>query len=85
MDDEAMNAWFRDPDGNVISMVQQPDEHRKSMVTPMIAASDLDRARAWYAEKLGFIPRKVFEGTCSSSIPGPVRSVSTRRPRPARR
>ncbi len=85
MDDEAMNAWFRDPDGNVISMVQQPDEHRESMVTAMIAASDLDRTRAWYAEKLGFIPRKVFEGTARLRIPGPVRSVSTRRPRPARR
>jgi len=49
------NAWFKDADGNIhtiISTPQMPD----TKVTAMIASADLDRAKAWYGEKLGFEP-----------------------------
>src|SRR4029079_16239552 len=52
-----LNAWFRDSDGNWISVVQQPPEpDLEPGITAMLAASDLARARAWYADKLGLEP-----------------------------
>jgi catechol 2,3-dioxygenase-like lactoylglutathione lyase family enzyme len=58
-----MDAWFKDPDGNTISMLSPSPESRARLqppdITGMLAAADLGRARAWYAEKLGFEP--VFE------------------------
>ena len=60
-----LNAWFRDGDGNWISMVEQsdhPGEPPAGMgVGAMLAAADLARARAWYAEKLGLQPRHVMD------------------------
>jgi len=57
---DVLNAWFRDGDGNWISMVEQPDhpgEPPAEMgVGAMLAAADLARARAWYADKLGLEP-----------------------------
>lgn len=54
-------AWFKDPDGNTIALLQAPpgqgSEHTLSV---MLAASDLARARAWYSEKLGFEPVAEF-------------------------
>jgi len=51
------NAWFRDSDGNWISIVEQPEHPGEPHVEPgyglMLAASDLARARAWYEDKLG--------------------------------
>jgi catechol 2,3-dioxygenase-like lactoylglutathione lyase family enzyme len=58
-----MDAWFKDPDGNTISVLSPSPESRARLqppdITGMIAAADLGRAKAWYAEKLGFEP--VFE------------------------
>jgi catechol 2,3-dioxygenase-like lactoylglutathione lyase family enzyme len=56
-----LNAWFRDADGNWISMVEQgahPGEEPEDApaIGVMLAASDLGRARAWYADKLGLEP-----------------------------
>lgn len=52
-----LNAWFRDNDGNWISLVEQPDlpgEPPAEMgIGLMLAAADLSRARAWYLDKLG--------------------------------
>jgi catechol 2,3-dioxygenase-like lactoylglutathione lyase family enzyme len=57
-------AWFKDADGNIHTLVtipQMPD----TKVTAMIATADLDRAKQWYADKLGFTT-PVFE------LPGEV-------------
>lgn len=62
MDNDSLNAWFKDSDGNIVSMVQRPGDQPETQFRAMIAASDLERAKAWYAEKLGFIPREEFEG-----------------------
>jgi catechol 2,3-dioxygenase-like lactoylglutathione lyase family enzyme len=56
-----LNAWFRDGDGNWISLVEQgdhPGEPREEApaIGVMLAAADIGRARAWYADKLGFEP-----------------------------
>jgi catechol 2,3-dioxygenase-like lactoylglutathione lyase family enzyme len=65
-DGTVLNAWFRDGDGNWIGMVEQPDhpgEPPAQMgVGAALAAVDLGRARAWYADKLGLEPRRVYEG-----------------------
>lgn len=60
MGGDVLNAWFRDGDGNWIGMVQQ-EEHAgeppvQAGIGVSLAASDLVRARAWYAEKLGLEP-----------------------------
>ncbi|MGE5235402.1 MAG: VOC family protein, partial [Acidobacteriota bacterium] len=59
------NAWFRDGDGNWISMVEQPDHPGETPgemgVGAAIAVKDLARARSWYAEKLGLEPLHVLE------------------------
>lgn len=62
---EILNAWFRDIDGNWISFVQQPPEPGEEPpegIHPLLAASNLDRARAWYAEKLGLEPYRDYDG-----------------------
>jgi catechol 2,3-dioxygenase-like lactoylglutathione lyase family enzyme len=61
-----LNAWFRDRDGNWISMVQQGDHPGEAKIDApaiglMLAVSDLARARAWYADKLGFEPTHASE------------------------
>jgi catechol 2,3-dioxygenase-like lactoylglutathione lyase family enzyme len=59
-----LNAWFRDVDGNWISLVEQsehPGEPPARMgVGAMLAAVDLARARAWYSDKLGLEPLHYF-------------------------
>jgi catechol 2,3-dioxygenase-like lactoylglutathione lyase family enzyme len=57
-----LNAWFTDSEGNIIGLVQRAGDTRESAVSPMLAASDLRRARAWYEEKLGFVPVEEYEG-----------------------
>lgn len=50
-------AWFKDPDGNIIAVLQAPPGQASGhTLSLMLAATDLERARAWYAEKLGFEP-----------------------------
>lgn len=53
-------AWCKDPDGNVIGLSELPDDPMPMGWSPMVAATDIDRAKAWYAEKLGLAP--AFEG-----------------------
>jgi catechol 2,3-dioxygenase-like lactoylglutathione lyase family enzyme len=60
------NAWFRDGDGNWISMVEQLDHAGGPNPGEMgiglaIAVGDLARARQWYAEKLGLEPLHILE------------------------
>lgn len=46
-----LNAWFRDPDGNTISLNHNPEAPVPAVGT-MIAAANLARAKAWY-QRLG--------------------------------
>ena len=56
-----LTAWFRDLDGNTVALLQGPPGQGSSHgLSVMLAASDLARARAWYAEKLGFEPVSEF-------------------------
>jgi catechol 2,3-dioxygenase-like lactoylglutathione lyase family enzyme len=64
-----VNAWFKDADGNIIGVLQDASVPESGVVTAMLAASDLDRAKAWYADKLGLEPVHEFEDvlfTCES-------------------
>lgn len=56
------NAWFKDADGNILSLISDPNDPRPPTVSAMLAASDLDRARAWYRDKLGFDGPREFGG-----------------------
>jgi catechol 2,3-dioxygenase-like lactoylglutathione lyase family enzyme len=47
-------AWFKDADGNILSLISDPKDDRPATVSGMLAASDLERARTWYRDKLGF-------------------------------
>jgi hypothetical protein len=50
-------AWFKDSEGNTIGVARPPDAHRATgIVSAMLAAADIDRAKAWYGEKLGLVP-----------------------------
>ena len=48
------NAWFKDADGNILSLISDPADSRPPTVSTMLAAADLARARAWYRDRLGF-------------------------------
>jgi catechol 2,3-dioxygenase-like lactoylglutathione lyase family enzyme len=56
------NAWFKDLDGNIVGLVKDASVPESGAITTMLAAADLDRARAWYAEKLGFEPFNEMAG-----------------------
>jgi catechol 2,3-dioxygenase-like lactoylglutathione lyase family enzyme len=53
-------AYFKDPDGNMLSIAHAPTEDRSLLeggdVATRLPAQDLQRARAFYAEKLGLEP-----------------------------
>lgn len=54
-------AWFKDADGNIVALLQAPPGQGSShALSVMLAASDLARAKAWYADKLGFEPVEEF-------------------------
>lgn len=56
-----LTAWFRDPDGNTVALIQAPPGQGSAhTLSVMLAASDLARAKAWYSEKLGFEPVAEF-------------------------
>jgi catechol 2,3-dioxygenase-like lactoylglutathione lyase family enzyme len=62
-----LNAWFRDADGNWISLVEQADHPGEPStgetgIGAALAAVDLARARAWYADKLGLEPLHYVDG-----------------------
>lgn len=67
------DAWFGtllDPDGNVIQIIELTPEYWASRGGPLagspvaarLPAQDLERARRWYAEKLGLEPAEEREG-----------------------
>lgn len=60
--DGMMNAWFADGDGNIWSLVERANDERPPAIGPMLAASDLNRAKSWWRDKLGFEPVEEFEG-----------------------
>jgi predicted enzyme related to lactoylglutathione lyase len=49
-------AWFKDSEANIIGLAESPGDKRPPSIAPMIAAADLARAKAWYADKLGLQP-----------------------------
>jgi catechol 2,3-dioxygenase-like lactoylglutathione lyase family enzyme len=55
-------AWFKDSEGNIVSITSSPRDPRPSSLAPMLAASDLGRAKSWYAGTLGFEPMFELEG-----------------------
>ena len=56
------NAWFTDLDGNIVGLVQDAAVPAAGGISTMLAAADLDRAKAWYADKLGFEPFNEMPG-----------------------
>jgi catechol 2,3-dioxygenase-like lactoylglutathione lyase family enzyme len=67
-DEYGYNAWFKDPDGNIIGVISPAPgtRDRGPAIAGMIATADLDRAVAWYRDKLGFEPAFVFEGVVAN-------------------
>ncbi len=57
-----MNAWFKDADDNIVGIVSDKDVPPDGAIATMLAASDLDRAKAFYADKLGFTPSNEMPG-----------------------
>lgn len=56
------NAWFKDPDGNTIGVLSgAPGNLAPHSLSVMLAASDLERAKAWYA-RIGYRPVAEFGG-----------------------
>ena len=56
------NAWFKDGDGNILSLISDPGDPRPPTVSAMLAATDIGRARAWYGDKLGFRDPATYPG-----------------------
>src|SRR5262245_57594328 len=57
-------AWFKDADGNIISIFDSPNpspDARTNEIEGMIACSDVARAKAWYG-KLGYEPQYEVDG-----------------------
>lgn len=59
---DMLNAWFADGDGNIWSLVERSNDARPPAIGPMLAASDLNRAKSWWRDMLGFEPVEEFEG-----------------------
>lgn len=58
-----LTAWFKDTDGNIVALLQAPPGQGPGhSLSVMLAASDLERAKAWYSEKLGFEPVAEYGG-----------------------
>jgi catechol 2,3-dioxygenase-like lactoylglutathione lyase family enzyme len=70
-----MNAWFKDLDGNIVGVISAgtggPPLTPGSEISAMLAASDLERAKAWYAETLGFEPEFSFPDVLATYRSGP--------------
>ena len=60
--DGFQNAWFKDVDGNIVGVVKDASAPRGGAVATMLAATDLERAKAWYSDKLGFEPTNEMPG-----------------------
>ena len=59
--DGGLLAWFKDSEGNILSLAQWPGDDRPPGIAPMIAAADLARAKAWYAGRLGLTPEQEMD------------------------
>jgi catechol 2,3-dioxygenase-like lactoylglutathione lyase family enzyme len=70
--DGGQAAWFKDSEGNIISLMRSPGDTRPASLSPMLAAADLGRAKAWYAEALGFQPMFEIEGVVVGYQSGPT-------------
>lgn len=70
-----MNAWFKDLDGNIVGVISPgsdgPQLEPGAEISAMIAAADLERARTWYSEKLGFEPDFSFPDVLANYKSGP--------------
>ena len=70
-----MNAWFKDLDGNIVGVISPgqggPQLEPGAEISAMIAAADLDRAKRWYEEKLGFEPDFTFPEVLATYKSGP--------------
>jgi catechol 2,3-dioxygenase-like lactoylglutathione lyase family enzyme len=59
-------AYFKDPDGNVLSIAYAPEPVRLPLgavsVATRLPAQDLERARRWYRDKLGLEPAEERPG-----------------------
>jgi catechol 2,3-dioxygenase-like lactoylglutathione lyase family enzyme len=59
-------AYFADPDGNLLSIAYAPASDTtpfgRARVATRLPAQDLERARAWYRDKLGLEPAEAREG-----------------------
>ena len=64
-------AWFKDSEGNIIGLTSSPTDERPASLSAMLAASDLARAKTWYAEKLGFQPMFEMEDVVAGYQSGP--------------
>jgi catechol 2,3-dioxygenase-like lactoylglutathione lyase family enzyme len=60
--DGFQNAWFKDIDANIVGVVKDDSVPEGGVIATMLAAADLDRAKAWYADKLGFQPANETPG-----------------------
>jgi catechol 2,3-dioxygenase-like lactoylglutathione lyase family enzyme len=66
-----MTAWFKDPDGNTVGMLQAPQgQGSRHTLSVMLAAADLARAKAWYSDKLGFDPVETFDDVVMDYVSG---------------
>jgi len=70
-----MNAWFKDLDGNIVGIISSgmggPPLEPGAEISAMIAAADLERAKRWYTEKLGFEPDFQFPDVLATYKSGP--------------
>jgi catechol 2,3-dioxygenase-like lactoylglutathione lyase family enzyme len=71
--DGGATAWFKDADGNILSLIEDRAAPPTGAITTMLAASDLARAKAWYSEKLGFEPIQEFENIVANYRSGASR------------
>jgi catechol 2,3-dioxygenase-like lactoylglutathione lyase family enzyme len=60
--DGSLLAWFKDSESNIIGLAEWPGDDRPAAIAAMLAASDLARAKAWYADKLGLAPAMEMDG-----------------------
>jgi catechol 2,3-dioxygenase-like lactoylglutathione lyase family enzyme len=55
-------AWFKDADGNILSILDSPEAMATNVVGAMIASSDLDRSKDWYRKVGGYEPLWEYPG-----------------------
>jgi catechol 2,3-dioxygenase-like lactoylglutathione lyase family enzyme len=68
-------AYFPDPDGNILSIAYEPTTSsavRLESVATRLPAQDLDRAAAWYRDKLGLEPVETRPGGLRYEVGGNV-------------